>query len=530
MKIKLLLVVLILISIKTNSQVIINDFNVNNSVMNTQGLGRTGAAMHSSGSFAVAWQDFNDYGAPINELPRIAVQLFNNNGTPIGQPNYFQGEDRPLSFWLSDFLDEYFDLAFMPDGTLLVIVEHEGRLVIGGDDIWSAEVGIGAVSPSGQIIDLSNENGVIRWFISTETKYQENPRIAVFPTGEFVLSMNGESYNTNKQAVLIQAFDSQINLNGQVFTPHFNDPGPQANHLIADVSTNGNLSIVVWQDGRLDGNYDISGQLYNNNGPINGNFKINQGDSPGVFNLLPSVCMNSSGNIIVVWADTRTNPRGEIFGQLFNSNGQPVGNNFQISLGSGAIMDRPEVAMLEDGSFMVVWTDSISGLSGSEAYRAFGRQYSGNGTPLSSQFIIPNVNTASGLVNIGTNGQHYILSWLDNRQGGQNFNVYSKIIGSLPTSLDLQVSSQPIEYELAQNYPNPFNPVTTINYSIPQRSNVVLKVYDILGNEVVTLVNQEKEQGFYTIDFNANNLASGLYLYRIQAGSFIETKKMILLK
>jgi photosystem II stability/assembly factor-like uncharacterized protein len=103
--------------------------------------------------------------------------------------------------------------------------------------------------------------------------------------------------------------------------------------------------------------------------------------------------------------------------------------------------------------------------------------------------------------------------------------------GSFDYSQVVQVDFKAIySYELEQNFPNPFNPVTTIRYSIPQKSNVALKVYDILGNEVTTLVNEEKDQGIYTINFDANNLASGLYLYRIQAGSFIETKKMIFLK
>ncbi len=88
----------------------------------------------------------------------------------------------------------------------------------------------------------------------------------------------------------------------------------------------------------------------------------------------------------------------------------------------------------------------------------------------------------------------------------------------------------PNVYNLAQNYPNPFNPTTTIQYSIPQGSNVTLKVYDILGNEVAALVNEEKERGVYTVNFDASHLASGMYLYRLQAGSFVETKKMILIK
>jgi ligand-binding sensor domain-containing protein len=85
-------------------------------------------------------------------------------------------------------------------------------------------------------------------------------------------------------------------------------------------------------------------------------------------------------------------------------------------------------------------------------------------------------------------------------------------------------------YILGQNYPNPFNSATEIQYSLLNRSKVTLKVYDILGNELKTLVNEEKDQGVYTINFDANNLASGLYLYRLQAGDFVQTKKMILMK
>ena len=99
-----------------------------------------------------------------------------------------------------------------------------------------------------------------------------------------------------------------------------------------------------------------------------------------------------------------------------------------------------------------------------------------------------------------------------------------------PLSVDQINSSIPDKFELAQNYPNPFNPKTTIQFSIPQRSRVILKVYDILGNELATLVNEEKNKGVYSVNFDASQLASGLYLYRIQAGSFVETKKMILIK
>ena len=86
------------------------------------------------------------------------------------------------------------------------------------------------------------------------------------------------------------------------------------------------------------------------------------------------------------------------------------------------------------------------------------------------------------------------------------------------------------DFSLSQNYPNPFNPSTTINFRIPLSSKVTLKVYDILGREVATLVNENKPAGKYSIIFNSNNLASGVYFYNLRAGNFIESKKMMLLK
>ena len=88
----------------------------------------------------------------------------------------------------------------------------------------------------------------------------------------------------------------------------------------------------------------------------------------------------------------------------------------------------------------------------------------------------------------------------------------------------------PSDFSLSQNYPNPFNPSTSIKYSIPKQSNVTIKVFDVLGREVSTLLNKEQPQGNYSIEFDASNMTSGVYFYRIQAGQFVDTKKMILLR
>lgn len=100
-----------------------------------------------------------------------------------------------------------------------------------------------------------------------------------------------------------------------------------------------------------------------------------------------------------------------------------------------------------------------------------------------------------------------------------------------PSDIDInRINNISLGFILFQNYPNPFNPVTRIKYSIPKTNFVSIKVYDILGQEVATLVNEEKSPGNYRVNFNAGNLASGIYIYRISAGIFISSKKMLLLK
>lgn len=88
----------------------------------------------------------------------------------------------------------------------------------------------------------------------------------------------------------------------------------------------------------------------------------------------------------------------------------------------------------------------------------------------------------------------------------------------------------PAVFSLEQNYPNPFNPTTIIRYQLPQEGYVTLKIYDMLGREVSTLVNEYKNAGEYKINFDASSLSSGVYVYRILVNDFVSTKKMILMK
>ena len=141
-------------------------------------------------------------------------------------------------------------------------------------------------------------------------------------------------------------------------------------------------------------------------------------------------------------------------------------------------------------------------------------------------------NNPPQLISSGHNGPagpHY--NKRDNILAVPNF--YSNSIDFIPvspSSVEEEESILPELFELYQNYPNPFNPVTKIKYEIFQSANASLKVYDVLGNEIVTLVNEEKPAGKYQIEFDAAEFASGFYFYQLIAGKFTATKKMLLLK
>jgi photosystem II stability/assembly factor-like uncharacterized protein len=102
--------------------------------------------------------------------------------------------------------------------------------------------------------------------------------------------------------------------------------------------------------------------------------------------------------------------------------------------------------------------------------------------------------------------------------------------GTYGYSEEIEIEGAPRSFGLGQNFPNPFNPFTTIKYEIPESRFVTIKVYDVLGKEVAILVNEEKPVGEYEVEFIGNNFPSGIYFYQLQAGSFVKTKKMILLK
>jgi hypothetical protein len=138
-------------------------------------------------------------------------------------------------------------------------------------------------------------------------------------------------------------------------------------------------------------------------------------------------------------------------------------------------------------------------------------------TSRKAEFVgqFPTKGWAPGVITIQTDAEYFSSTyWFE--------------LGSV-TGVDKE-SAIPEAFLLSQNYPNPFNPSTMIEFALPERTFVKLSIFNTLGQEVETLVNEEKQAGIHRIQFNGSNLPSGVYFYRLETSKFVETKKMILMK
>ena len=164
--------------------------------------------------------------------------------------------------------------------------------------------------------------------------------------------------------------------------------------------------------------------------------------------------------------------------------------------------------------------------------------FNGFGESVIKNFVVHALNDeAIKDITFAVNGEIVLFSWAAKKIGEYDYdiNCVSYDLDQLTDIEETQSYQVPAEYVLEQNYPNPFNPSTTIKYTIPSvethgHASVQLVVYDVLGREVATLVNEQQKAGYYEVQFDASNLTSGVYFYRIQSGSFAVTKKLILLR
>jgi len=480
-------------------------------------------ALAADGSFAVAMEAFveTDFGFQRWE---IAVQRYAPSGAPVGPAHFFDGEScGSLDIWTSDFM-EHAELAFRPDGILLVLMQHTGQYSIVVTDVSSAEATLAAIDQAGQVIDLNSAGNCLqKKLIFPGGSRQDRPRMALAPNAFVLVTVDGFFNDSDLRNVGLRILDGDLEQQVDLLIPHDDPASTQAFHMVPDVATNGSAILSVWQECPIIDNQgnadacDVGAQFafVGAGGALqvtSPNVRVNAGDPAGTISFNPSADMNAAGNSVVVWTDTRTGSQGDIFAQRFDAAGQPVGGNLQVSAGEGVIQRRAEVAMLNDGRFMVAWTDSSAA-----GFRARGRRFLADGSPEGPAFSLLNSpGYESGLPALASNGSAYVYTWLAEKGGSSA--VYTSNVGVV-VATEPEPAAPPAATMLLEGYPNPFAEQATLTYRLPVTGAVLMNVYDVLGREVARLVDRVQEAGTHTTRLDGGGLPPGLYVVRLQQGA-----------
>ncbi|MDP3150716.1 MAG: T9SS type A sorting domain-containing protein [Ignavibacteria bacterium] len=306
--------------------------------------------------------------------------------------------------------------------------------------------------------------------------------------------------------------------------------GSSANAMYAMTFYNGGLPYPLTQSNSLASYYSLSKENTNSNIASGRAGIVMKGDGEFSF-MLGDIEVNSEKIRFKKLSDTLTIPSKDVFNTLVESEPFELNENsdFTYSVEYGVTDSALATQALQNGEnvkFKVELIDAatnqiINTFDNVTYTKDFLQKYNSLAYQVNTE-AIGTMNVKLRLVADHTGEANYQIN---------NSFVEDEIIAKKGFKvINLKNELQIKDYALAQNYPNPFNPATTITYQLPKSGSVTLKIFDILGNEVKTLVNEQKEMGRYTVQFDASSLASGMYVYQLRANDYTSTKKMMLLK
>jgi hypothetical protein len=260
----------------------------------------------------------------------------------------------------------------------------------------------------------------------------------------------------------------------------------------------------------------------NNLLPVSPKVDLVNFDSVKYFMGEPAVFKLNNGNIILAWAkDTLNFAYSNIYFQEFTEQGLPVSEVKKVNDTYASEYSDVSADIDSAGNFIIIW----------EVWPdLFAQRFSPDMNKMGANFKINTLESDGNSFHHVRlkNGKIYTM-W--NRLKNGNLSVWMNILDfKNPTMIQQENIFSPQSYSLSNNYPNPFNPSTTISYQIKEGGLVTLKIYDILGSEVATLINEEIPVGKYELSFNGSELPSGVYIYQLQVNDFSSSKKLVLLK
>jgi hypothetical protein len=535
----------------TSSNIKLGNNQKANAVGSTANCSTRPIGMTGRGNFVITWQDSRNANAGIyfqrysstgiaqgnnhrvNDVVAIAQQEFPAIAMNGSNNFVIAWEDHCFLFSDGLYFQRYNSFGMAQGNNQIATQIELGRNWMG------APPSIAMDDPGNFVITWSmyefrgdyDENSInfqrYNWFGILQGKQQADfegfgSSIAMHGNGNFVIA----GYDNDN--IYFQQFDSSgVKLGNEQIVNEMATGEIQNTPAIA-MDASGNF-VIAWEDHR-SGNYDIYFQCYDSLGVAQGNNLKANDDAGSADQYRPTIAMDDSGNFVIAWEDCRQN-KHDVYFQRYNSTGVAQGNNEIVNDDAGsADQYRPSIAMDSGGNLVIVWEDYRYGIDNPDI---IGQRYYPDGTKRGSNYRI----VADGPFKLETypvvvaNSQQLAFCWMDNRRA-RGWDIFAKIttwdwegVTSVPEQQQL-----PDDFCLFQNYPNPFNPSTTIEFALPKAAFVTLKVYNLLGEEVATLIAEQRSAGIHKICWNARGLASGVYLYRLEAGNFLQVKKLLLIR
>jgi hypothetical protein len=402
-----------------------------------------------------------------------------------------------------------------------ILADYEPSISVSGDVIhvvWYDE--------TSEVYYKRSPNSGLSW--ESEIKLSDTTQVwgaawhpTISSTGNLVIAVWQENLDGNWDVYYKRSTDGGSTWlpTGRIITPNSSET--------ASVSISGTNVLITWMEGLPVVGYEIFSTVSNDEGINWGTVTPISSDS--VWSGYPSPAI--AGDLLHITWQQQSSSSGmfEIYYRRSTDGGNSWESARQLNSDSSSAANPSIVA---SGNLVnIVWSDYRD--ANNEIY---GRRSLDGGVSWEEDIRLTNDINYSVNPSISLSGSALHIVWNDGRDGNPEI-YYKKNSSGGTVSVENNNSELPNNFSLTQNYPNPFNPNTKIKYTIPnvtlsgvEGSRVQLIVYDVLGNEVANLVDEYRQAGSYEVDFNAGDLSSGVYFYKLHTGNFVAIKKMTLLK
>ncbi|MGP8330088.1 MAG: T9SS type A sorting domain-containing protein [Methanosarcinaceae archaeon] len=460
-------------------------------------------AVDKKGNFSIAWLEY--WGEQGDET-LVKAQRFSPAGEPLGinflaDPYY--GEPRQNSPVIGYDFNNDFMIAWQ--------YEYEGGFNVLTMPFYG----------DGNMIYNDGPMNVSRYYYQG-TAY--HPAMALDNQGHTVVAW--ECVRDDQSYILVQRLRDHYRwLGPEIYVNDSINKNLREAPAVA-IDSSGNF-VVVWQELR-QGAYDIFAQKFFANGEkFDTNFQLNS-ESSTVNHKFPVVVLDENRIFTLVWQDDRNGNR-DIFARQFSFDGNPLTGEYRVNDDLGwAEQTQPTIDCDHDGSLVIAWTDFRNGDADIYAQR-----FLSDGTPYKHNFLIPN-ETEGTQENpeVKLFNKKIYTTWANSHYEITGNNIRANILNwsEIDTQANHIPGKIPGQFELCQNYPNPFNAATQISFQINETTPVTLKIFDVRGREVETLVNRTLSAGLHRVHYQAPGLPSGIYLFRLIVNGRIATRKCVLLK